>query len=224
MPAPDALPIEILIVDLASITAAERERLELYSRQNRRPSIILIDDVRTPRSWLVRVTADALLSPTAQTEDIIRCIESHTAEYPYRAAAVAIRESVAVPHPLNRFLFAAFSEPVTKIRPLARALGISESTLRAQWRRCRIQSRVRLEDVLHALLQLRTDAARNRPDWRMDVVRVARLVVNEFQDPTSVDAAPYRERKAPRKTKGMSRSTLLKPGPAAAARTLRGST
>lgn len=148
-------PGPLLIVDASALSPSEWDQMVRWSRVASRVGLVLVDDGRVSRERLARVAAEALVSSTATDRELKERIEEQMWDRPFRIAAQPVAAADQIPHPLGSFLANAFIHGVRKVRTLALSLGMSESTLRNQWRRYRSDPAMRLEDVLHRIHDLR---------------------------------------------------------------------
>lgn len=174
---------EVLIVDLTDLGTPVWTHLERLSRQDPRPSIILLDDAAVPRQRLARVAADALLPPDAHPGEVIASVDAHTSDHAFRCASRTIKNCDAIPYPLNRFLASAFAEPVCKVSTLAASLSMKESTLRSQWRKWRSDPTLRLEDIVRRAARAHRDARSSREGWRAQLEELTRSILEDDPSP-----------------------------------------
>lgn len=159
-PDPGVRAAEVLLIDLEVLPRSRWPQLVRRSRHTDRPEIVLIDDQEMPRAILARFAADELIAHDTGLAGIVTIAREHTIAYAFRETAEQIRADPRFPYPLNAFLGAACSDQIGRVGALADAYGFRHSTLRNQWRACRPDSSVRLEDVVRQLARLRALADR----------------------------------------------------------------
>ncbi|MGH7464745.1 MAG: hypothetical protein ACREK1_06185, partial [Longimicrobiales bacterium] len=161
----DPTPWPVLIVDISDLSPSDWQHMERWSRRQPRSALVLIDDGCVSRERLARVVADALIPSEADDVELGLRIEEHMPEHQFRMVGEEVRETEGIPHPLGQFLSAAFTHKCTKIGALAGSLGMSQSTLRNQWRAYRSDPLFRLEDVLRRIGHIRNAARLQRGAW-----------------------------------------------------------
>lgn len=187
-PAPAMVTTEVLLIDLAAVHGAGWPTLERLSRQPGCPSLILLDHHAVSRVMLARVAAEVLLPGAPDALLVIDAIHEQSRDNVFRVAAATIMSAGQVPHPLVRFLAAAFTERCSRVGLLADSYGFKQSTLRNQWRRFRSDPKLRLEDILNEVAELRAwSAAVERNDLRpaLDSL-IARTLRSCARPPTPV--------------------------------------
>jgi uncharacterized protein (DUF433 family) len=133
-----------------------------------------LDDESMSREVLARIPADDLLPTEADAALIIATVERYTRNSVFRQAAASLTACDSLPHPLRRFLAAAFTGHHSKVSRLASSCRFKESTLRNQWRAFRQDPTLRLEDILRHVADLRARGELSIDELQ---VRVKRLVL-----------------------------------------------
>lgn len=142
---------DLLVVDAHSLDASEIAILTRISRLPVRPPLILIDDPTLPRNALARMAIDHLVT-SLTPPDLAAAVEQTSGTAVVRRH---LREIVAAAHgatALCTFIQTLIDAPADarSVAVMSRALGLSQRTLRDQWRRIGPQG-IRLSDLVRAV-------------------------------------------------------------------------
>lgn len=148
---------DLLIVDAVSLTRSERRLFQAFSRLPSRPPILLIDSDALEREDLALIQVEHVVreGDVAHLKRALQMLSRLAVIQSYGRLLADRFENTPTLRGALRLLFTA-APPLARVNTLAAALGVSERTLRAQWRNA-TSGAVRLSDLTRVLARARSE-------------------------------------------------------------------